>query len=258
MLKHLAKDSLVYGLSSVLQKLVPFLVIPVITSYLGSNALKVYDVSFVYAYLFSWLIIMGQDSPASVFYFSNKNEFDKKKVLNHGLIIQAAVLAILATIFWPLRHTLAGLLFHADAEIESYWLKALWIVPGHILLNYVLNILIWQKKKNSYFFLCLLQVVLTLGGVGLMIMVFKGTTSDLFTMLVLSTSATALTGLWMIRKEVLGTRVGVDRKLLARMALLGLPFALTSFFSPAAAVHRSLFFTRIQLSGIHAPVYSCS
>src|SRR4030095_15029904 len=114
MLKTLFKDSIIYGIANVLQKLVPFLVIPIITHYLGSKALKIYDVSFVYAYLFSWLIILGQDNASSILYFSNKDDKDRKKLLKHGLVIQLAFFGVVASVFIPLRNILASLLFPQD------------------------------------------------------------------------------------------------------------------------------------------------
>src|SRR5215210_3777648 len=102
MLKNLLKDSVVYGAANVIQKLVPFFIIPVIIHQLGQTALKLYDVSFVYAYLFSWLIILGQDAAASVFYFDNtKTSFNKKQVLGYAFITQWAFLALLAILFFP-------------------------------------------------------------------------------------------------------------------------------------------------------------
>ena len=65
MLKRLVKDSFAYGIANTAQKLVPFFIIPIVTSYMGQQALKVFDVSFLYAYIFSWLIISGQDAAAS-------------------------------------------------------------------------------------------------------------------------------------------------------------------------------------------------
>ena len=57
MFKHLVKDTVVYGVANAVQKLVPFFVVPLVVHQLGQEALKIYDVSFVYAYLFSWLLI---------------------------------------------------------------------------------------------------------------------------------------------------------------------------------------------------------
>src|SRR4051812_17494167 len=117
MVKALFKDSIVYAFAGVIQKLVPFLIIPVITSYLGNQALKIYDVSFVYAYLFSWLIILGQDNAGAIYYFSKKEGIDRRQILNHGLLIQLGFLILLAAFFLILKNPLADALFGIDKEI---------------------------------------------------------------------------------------------------------------------------------------------
>src|SRR5215210_2839649 len=125
MLKNLLKDSVVYGAANVIQKLVPFFIIPVVIHQLGQTALKLYDVSFVYAYLFSWLIILGQDAAASVFYFDQtKTSFNKKQVLGYGFLVQWIFLLVFAVVFFPFKTIIANNLFSADAEISYYWLLA--------------------------------------------------------------------------------------------------------------------------------------
>src|SRR4030095_2947551 len=230
MLKTLFKDSIIYGIANVLQKLVPFLVIPIITHYLGSKALKIYDVSFVYAYLFSWVIILGQDNAASILYFSSKDRFDKPQVLEHGLAIQLGFLCLATIIFLPLKNFIADALFRADREIEPYWLKALLIIPGHIVLNYSLNMMIWKKMKNSYLFLCLLQVLLTLGGVSVVVVMMNGDINRLFLVLIASTTISAIAGLLMQSKTFLSRRITLNKVLLKKLVWIGIPFALTSFF----------------------------
>src|SRR5688572_11050357 len=118
MIKGLLKDSLVYGLANGIQKLVPFLLVPVTIHYLGQEAFKVYDISFVYAYLISWLVILGQDNAAGVFYFdTTKTSFDKKQVLGYGLLVQLVFLFFAGISIYSLRHFIGQVLFSKDASI---------------------------------------------------------------------------------------------------------------------------------------------
>ncbi len=73
-LKSLFKDSVVYTIANIIQKLAPLIVIPIVIKYLGDEALKIYDLSFVYVYLFSALVFLGLDSAASAFYFDQKKK----------------------------------------------------------------------------------------------------------------------------------------------------------------------------------------
>lgn len=231
MLKSLLKDSVVYGVANAIQKLVPFFVVPVVIHQLGQTAFKVYDISFVYAYLFSWLLILGQDAAASVFYFDEvKTAFNKKQVLGYGFLVQCIFLAIGLLFFLPFKNSLASLLFAADPVIGSYWIKALLIIPAHILLNYTLNILLWQRRKKEYVLLCICQTVFSLASVYIAIVLLHGNLDSLFYCLIGSTAACALIGFSRIYKDLSIAPLPINKPLLKKLILFGIPFALTSFF----------------------------
>ncbi|HVF80394.1 MAG TPA: polysaccharide biosynthesis C-terminal domain-containing protein [Flavisolibacter sp.] len=231
MLRGLMKDSVIYGVANAIQKLVPFFVVPVVIQQLGQTALKVYDVSFVYAYLFSWLLILGQDSAASVFYFdTTKTSFNKKQVLGYAFITQWAFLLLAMLIILPFRNTLAASLFSADPVIADYWLKALLIIPGHILLNYALNILLWQRRKKEYVALCICQTAFSLVSVYITVVVLNGNLNSLFYCLVGSTTACGIISFFLTRNAMQLNPLPVNKQLLKKMLLFGLPFAFTSFF----------------------------
>jgi O-antigen/teichoic acid export membrane protein len=234
MLKGLLKDSMVYGVANAIQKLVPFFVVPIVIHQLGQTALKLYDVSFVYAYLFSWLIILGQDAAASVFYFDTaKTSFNKKQVLGYAFLLQWGFLLLAAILLLPFKNDFAGWLFSADPVIGAYWLKALLIIPGHMLLNYALNILLWQKRKREYITLCIFQTVFSLGSVYISIVVLKGNLDSLFYCLIGSTTACGIIGLFITRNNISISPFPVNKQLLKKLLLFGLPFAFTSFFHQA-------------------------
>ncbi len=234
MLKGLIKDSVVYGVANAIQKLAPFFIIPVIIHQLGQTAFKIYDVSFVYAYLFSWLVILGQDAAATVFYFDEvKTSFDKKQVLGYAFFLQLISLGVIAAIVLPFKSIIARQLFSSDSLLEVYWIKALLIIPAHMLLNYVLNILLWQRRKKEYVVLCFCQTVFSLTSVYITIVVLKGSLSTLFYCLIGSTAVCSLIGLSRIYKNISLAPLPVNTVLVKKLVVFGVPFALTAFFQQA-------------------------
>lgn len=234
MLKGLFKDSVVYGIANAIQKLVPFFIVPVIIHQLGQTALKLYDISFVYAYLFSWLVILGQDSAASVFYFDEtKTFFNKKQVLGYGLLLQGCFLFCVLLAFIPFKSSIAGALFSADQAIAGYWLKALLVIPGHMLLNYALNILLWQKRKKEYVALCICQTIFSLVSVYAAIAWLNGGLTALFYCLIGTTTLCGLLGFLLVKKTMRLKLLPLNKPLLKKMLWFGLPFAFTSFLHQA-------------------------
>ena len=231
MLSSLMKDSLVYGIANAIQKMVPFFVIPIVTGYLGQEALKIYDVSFIYAYLFSWLIISGQDAAAAILYFDERQaQFNKKQVTAFALLIQLAVLILFLCVFILFSDSWASILFSKDLSIASWWTRALLILPGFILMNYALNILLWQKRKAYYIMLCSMLTVLSIVSVELSVVVFQGGLSALFYCLIGSMTISGLVGLIMVRHHVFISFLPVNTLLIKRLLWLGVPFSLTAFF----------------------------
>src|SRR5687768_5666028 len=90
--KRLFKDSVVYGIANVIQKITPLVIIPIVIKQLGDVAFKIYDLSFVYVYLFSSLVVLGQDSASSVFYFEKDEKQHRRQVLSYSFLIQVSTL----------------------------------------------------------------------------------------------------------------------------------------------------------------------
>jgi O-antigen/teichoic acid export membrane protein len=226
---NLLKDSLIYGLASSVQKLIPIFFIPIITSYLGKEELKIFDIAFTYAYLFSWIIILGQDSAAAVYYFDKKKEM-KEKILSYAFFIQICSL-IIAFIFLNLYSVqLAEILFYHDNAIGKFWMLALWIIPGHVCLSYALNILQWQMKALAYLFICFFNTFCSIALVLLFLALKKSDLTALFSIYIITTSLTAFIALWLVRKNLLINIFPLQLKFLYKLIIFGLPFAFFSFF----------------------------
>ncbi|MBA2330888.1 MAG: polysaccharide biosynthesis C-terminal domain-containing protein [Flavisolibacter sp.] len=230
-LKSLFKDSVVYTIANIIQKLAPLIVIPIVIKYLGNEALKIYDLSFVYVYLFSALVFLGLDSAASAFYFDQKKKnFNKKQVLGYGFYFQLISCILYFLLIYPYRQELAVLIFPNDPTMEKFWVMALSIIPGYIMLSYGLNIALWQKRKALYVITCFIQTILTVAGVYAAVVIFKGTISDVFYVLIGSMSITGFFIILYLRKEVFVNPFPFNSALVKALFLFGIPFALTSFF----------------------------
>lgn len=232
-IKNLFRDSVVYGVANVIQKLTPVIVIPIITRCLGTDAFEVYDIAFLYTYLFCTLIILSLDSAASVYYFDKKKEnFDKRQVLSYAFYIQVISVGLHFLLFFPIINIVGNFIFSNDIVIRSYWRIALLIIPGYMMFNYGLNVLLWQHRKKEYVFLCFLNTFLCIAGVIIFIQAFKGTIGDLFYVLIGGMTFCGLLAIYLIRKDIFIKRVKapVNYALIIKLLWFGLPFAVTAFF----------------------------
>jgi O-antigen/teichoic acid export membrane protein len=228
--KRLFKDSVVYGIANIIQKVTPLVIIPIIIKQLGDVAFRIYDLSFVYAYLFSSLIVLGQDSAASVFYFEKEDKVHKRQVLSYSFLIQVCTVLGYLVFFYPFRFEVARLVFGEDATQAKYWIIAISIIPGYFMYNYGLNILLINRRKGLYVFFCFLQALLTIGGAYTAIVLLEGTISHLFLVLIGSMSVCGVSLIILLRKEIFEKLFPVNFDLLQKLFIFGFPFALTSFF----------------------------
>ena len=229
--KSLFKDSVVYGIANIIQKVAPLVVIPLIIKYLGDDALKVYDLSFVYVYLFSTLVFLGLDIAASAFYFDQKKlNFDKKQVLAYGFYLQVISCTIYFFLFYPLKEEIATIVFPNDPQMERFWIMALSIIPGYIMLNYGLNIALWQRRKSLYIITCFIQTLLTVLGVYLTIVIFHGSILNVFQVIIGSMTLTGIFILFYLSNQIIINPFPINIKLVKALLFFGIPFAATSFF----------------------------
>lgn len=254
MVKTLFKDSVIYGGLNAVQKLAPFCIIPLVIRRLGNEALKIYDVAFAYAFLFSWLVILGQDAAASVLFFDEKKTtFNKRQVTGYAFFLQLGSLVLFTGLFFLAGGPLSRSLFSNDAAIAGRWRTALLILPGQIVLNYALNLLLWQRRKAAYAALCFMQTAASIGSVYLAVAYFKGSLLTLFYCLIGSVSITALASLAMVKAQLTAPLFPVNRALVKALLLLGWPFALTAFFQQIVPAVDRFFLLRYHYGGSLAP-----
>lgn len=229
--KSLFKNSIIYGIANSVQKLIPVIILPIITNHLGKEALKLYDVAFIYTYLFCAIILLSLDTAASVFYFDKKKEnFDKRQVLSYSFYIQVLSLVFNFALIFSLHRQIGSSLFASDPSIKSYWMVAMWYIPGYMFLNYGLNVLLWQGKRLTYLVLCLLNTVLAIAGSIIAVRYFNGTVLHLFYVQIGAISLCGVVVTFLIRKEVFVWPFPLNNALVQKLFWFGVPFALTSFF----------------------------
>ena len=231
MIKSLFTDSLAYGVINAVQKLSPFFIIPIVIHHLGPNALKIYDVAFAYVSVFLWVIVMGQDVVASMLLFDEKKtSFNKRQLTSYAFYLQLVTLFFCLGLLLPFSGMWGRLLFSDDAPLAAWWRNALGILPAQIVLNYALNILLWQRRKKAYATLCLVQTVTSVASVYVSIVFLHGGISALFYCIIGSASLTAVAGFMLVGKQLTAPLFPLNMALLKTLPRLGLPIALTAFF----------------------------
>jgi O-antigen/teichoic acid export membrane protein len=130
--KNLFKQTLIYGLATVIPRLISFILNPIYVLYLPDKS-KMGEVSIIFSYLVFFNVVLSYGMETSFFRFYNAEENDKKSVISTStvsLFWSSIVFLVLGLIF---RNTLASC-SHIKQEYITYtiWiltLDALAIIP---------------------------------------------------------------------------------------------------------------------------------
>ena len=199
-MKSLAKETAIYGLSSIIGKFLNYLLVPLYTYNLGVANYGI--VTNIYAWTALLLVLLTYGMETGFFRFANRNDYDSKSVYRTAYITLLSTSAFFVILVITLQQPIAGVLGYAGhpefvammfatvaadafASIPFAYLRKQqrpWLFAGLKLLFVILNIafaiffiVILGKKDVFYVFLsnilatgiqtlCLLPFTLPKGG----------------------------------------------------------------------------------------------
>ena len=155
----LLKSSFIYGLTSSLQSLLGFVMLPILTSYYTLEIFGVYSILLLISAVSSGIFYLGATSALGRFYFDEVSESYKKKIITTSIVITlcgAIILIILGLIFSKL---VSFKLF----QTELYSFPILLILIGTaltFLLNIMTLILRYENKARIFFLVSIFGVMI--------------------------------------------------------------------------------------------------
>ena len=170
--KNLFKQTFIYGMATVLPRMLSFLLVPLYTDQLPTEEYGKISIIFSYFVMFNVILAYGMET--AFFRFYNK-ESDKKKVVSTSAISIAISTIIMMAIAWILKEQISVwtaikleyirlviyiLLLDALVIIPFSWLRAIerpirysLIKIANVIINYGLNIffLLYVKELSANF-----------------------------------------------------------------------------------------------------------
>lgn len=143
--KNLFKQTLIYGLATVIPRLISFILNPVYVLYLPDRS-KMGEVSVIFAYLVFFNVVLSYGMETAFFRFYNDEKNDKKSVISTSTI----------SLFWSsLGFLILGLLFRntlaawSDIKVE-YITYTIWILTLDALAVVPFSKLRAERKPIKY------------------------------------------------------------------------------------------------------------
>ncbi|MBQ7382222.1 MAG: lipopolysaccharide biosynthesis protein [Paludibacteraceae bacterium] len=159
-MKSLAKDTAIYGLSSIIGKFLNYLLVPLYTYVLA----RTYDYGIVtnlYAWTALLLVILTYGMETGFFRFANREDYDAKSVYKTAyltLLCSSAFFALMVVLF---QHPIANLLGYADHSEFIAMMFATVAIDAFACIPFAY--LRYQKRPIAFATLKLLFVLLNIG-----------------------------------------------------------------------------------------------
>ncbi len=217
-LKSLAKDTAIYGLSSIVGRFLNYLLVPLYTAKMSAESGGYGVITNMYAYTALLLVILTYGMETTFFRYANKEGEDARRVYSTTLWMVAATSAIFVLLVLAFIHPISSFMGYADHP--SY----VWVMAATVALDAFQCIpfayLRYQKRPIKFASLKLLFIVLNIALNLLYYVILGGTEVGYAFYINLACTGSITFCFW---QELRGFAAGFDRGLVRRMLTYAWP-----------------------------------
>lgn len=211
-MKSLAKDTAIYGLSSIVGRFLNYLLVPLYTHVISASCGGYGVVTNLYAYVALILVILTFGMETTFFRFANKEEEDSDSVFSTTIAMVGTLTAVFLVIVFFGINPIGNILGYTDHH--SYIIMMACVVALDAIQAIPFSYLRYQKKAIKFAALKLLFIVLN---IGLNLLFFVGLGyNDVFYVFALNLICTGLITFFFI-PELVRIHWHVDLQLLRKM-----------------------------------------
>lgn len=217
-LTSLAKDTAIYGLSSIVGRFLNYLLVPLYTARLAAASGGYGIITEVYSYVALLLVLLTFGMETTFFRFVNKEDEDPRRVYSTTLVAVGAVAAAFAVAVLCFLPSVAAALDYADHPEYIGMMAACVALDAFQSIPFAY--LRYRRRPLKFAALKLLFIVLNIALNVLYFLVFDG--HDVFYAFAINLFCTAVVTVFFL-PELTGFRWTVDRRLLRRMLAYAWP-----------------------------------
>jgi len=153
-IEEMFKHGLIYGLTSVLQNLLGFIMLPVLTAFFTPDVFGAYSILLFMSTLGSSIFYLGASSAMGRFYFDENSDLFRKKIFTTALLITVFGAVSLSFIGIFFANNLSTQFFGTEIYTKPIGLIFLGTAFG-ILFNLMTLFLRYEQKSYQFFILML-------------------------------------------------------------------------------------------------------
>jgi len=158
-IEELFKHSLVYGITSSLQNVLGFIMLPILTAFYTPKIFGVYSILLLMSTLTNSIFSLGASSALGRFFFDEDSDLFRKKVFTSTLLLTLIGGGLLVFFGIIYSKTLSIYLFQTNIYSGPILLTLIGTAFG-FLLSLMTNLLRYEKKSYHFFLIVIFGVII--------------------------------------------------------------------------------------------------
>lgn len=259
-LKQLAGDSLVYGLSGIVGKMISIFLVPIYTRLFMPKDYGIINLINTTFFLIGILVVAGLDNSAAKWFYESKNEIDHKKSFA-GYIWFQFIMALVFSIIIIFASPWISNVFFKDAGRPVYFILPAISLITNILPNSLINWYRVHRRPMATVIFTLAQIITTIGLTILFVIVFRWHITGIFAALTISSAIFSVVVIFQLKGWLSFVYIDKERlKMMLRFALPLIPAAVSYWLLNHTDSYFIAYFTKstaqVGLFGVGAMVAS--
>lgn len=158
-MRQLSGQSVVYGLSGALAKLVALVIVPILIHILVPSEYGIIDQVTSFSALIGAFLILGSDAAVAYYYYREQSEEGRRALLSTWLIFELCLNTCVGALVLALARPLTNLLLGGTAQSVLYVQVVAAVLPLSATISYVLEVLRLQMRPARYLLISAINVL---------------------------------------------------------------------------------------------------
>ncbi len=222
----LIKQSGVYAVGDILPKIIPLILIPILTRYLSVADFGITDLLATMVALLSPFMMMGIDAGIQAYYFDGRNQEEKKQLISSGYWLLFIWCLVCCAILFPFSNFLAGALIGETKYVKLVEMVLL-SIPFRLLIEIAKFIMRVEERTWGYV-LITVMASFVVGCVSILGLFWKQGLDGYYFGMLISYGLVFLLTLPLVRKWLV---FNLSKTEIKKILLIGLPMLPAIFMS---------------------------
>lgn len=157
-MRQLSSQSLVYGLSGALTKLVGLVIVPILLRIFTPSDYAVIDLITAFSSILGAVLILGSDAAIGYYYYREPDDEGRRALLSTWIVFQFALNAVVGALLFAFAGPLTRLVLGSSTHNQTYLQIISLVFPLSSTIGFSLEVLRLQMRPRRYLLVSAINV----------------------------------------------------------------------------------------------------